>query len=561
MSSKSLSLALLIEASTLGEELILVMQCEAEALQSSGNLPPGLVAAKEQFLASLARVLDALSKYPAALQGQEEMAAFNELQRLIAQMGTTSLDSLIESHPETVAFCYERAGLLFSQGRTEEASQDYLAVLNIEPQHFGALNDYAVLLTEAEKFKAARHYFSLAINAHPEQVDGHLNFADFLLGQCDYSAAKAHYQAVLELDPNQNAAHQGLSLALAGLGDEVGAKAHREAGFRGQAIVTWPKRGVEPGIPLLILSSAFGGNIPIKHLLDNRKFETTVILTEYFEVATPLPAHSLLINLIGDADLCQAGLEIAEHLLNNSNTPVINPPVLVRATGRLDNAHRLGGLSNVTTPRTSLLSRSLLMTEQAESLLSEQGIEFPLLLRSPGFHTGLHFVRVDTYDELAQTAGSLPGDEILVMQLLEARDQYGDYHKFRVMFVDGVLFPLHLAISKLWKVHYFSADMDVTSEHRNLEAAFLNDMPTVLGAKAMAALDSIQHALGLDYGGIDFALDRDGGILLFEANATMAVHRPDDKQKWAYRQNAAERIIAAVQAMILKRASGSRAGF
>jgi hypothetical protein len=312
---------------------------------------------------------------------------------------------------------------------------------------------------------------------------------------------------------------------------------------------------------LLILSSAFGGNIPIKHLLDNRKFETTVILTEYFEAATPLPAHSLVVNLIGDADLCQTGLEIAENLLINNHAPVINPPTLVRATGRLENSLRLAGLPNVTTPRISLQSRSMLMMDQAEALLSAQGFDFPLLLRSPGFHTGLHFVRVETFRDLAETASSLPGDELLVMQLLDARNQFGDYHKFRVMFVDGVLYPLHLAISKQWKVHYFSADMDIQSEHRDLEAAFLNNMLTVLGEKAITALSSIRQTLGLDYGGIDFALDRDDGILLFEANATMALHRPDDKQKWAYRQNAAERIIAAVQTMLLKRASGSRDGF
>ena len=29
--------------------------------------------------------------------------------------------------------------------------------------------------------------------------------------------------------------------------------------------------------------------------------------------------------------------------------------------------------------------------------------------------------------------------------------------KYRVMFIDGVCHPLHLAISRDWKVHYFTA--------------------------------------------------------------------------------------------------------
>ena len=40
------------------------------------------------------------------------------------------------------------------------------------------------------------------------------------------------------------------------------------------------------------------------------------------------------------------------------------------------------------------------------------------------------------------------------------------------------------------------------------EAISLADMPGVLGAKAMAALEAVQDALGLDYGGIDFGLNQ-----------------------------------------------------
>ena len=44
-----------------------------------------------------------------------------------------------------------------------------------------------------------------------------------------------------------------------------------------------------------------------------------------------------------------------------------------------------------------------------------------------------------------------------------------------------------------------------------------------LGPRAMAALSGIFDVLGLDYGGIDFALAADGSVVLFEANATMAI--------------------------------------
>jgi CheY-like chemotaxis protein len=112
-------------------------------------------------------------------------------------------------------------------------------------------------------------------------------------------------------------------------------------------------------------------------------------------------------------------------------------------------------------------------------------------------------------------------------------------------------YPLHLAISKHWKIHYFSADMRDRAEHREEEAKFLADMPRVLGAKAMAALERLLTALKLDYGGIDFALNQRGEILLFEANATMVVEQPDEDQRWDYRRAAVERIHAAVRDLLL----------
>jgi glutathione synthase/RimK-type ligase-like ATP-grasp enzyme len=75
-----------------------------------------------------------------------------------------------------------------------------------------------------------------------------------------------------------------------------------------------------------------------------------------------------------------------------------------------------------------------------------------------------------------------------------------------------------------------------------------------LGENALVALEGIRKTLGLDYGGIDFALSDEGEVLLFEANATMAVHRPDDNAKWAYRKMATDNVLAAVRTMILKRA-------
>jgi hypothetical protein len=127
------------------------------------------------------------------------------------------------------------------------------------------------------------------------------------------------------------------------------------------------------------------------------------------------------------------------------------------------------------------------------------------------------------------------------------------------MMIDGKLYPLHLAISPNWKIHYFSADMADRPDHREEEAKFLLDMPRVLGDKGLAALKAIQEALGLDYGGVDFGINPQGEILLFEANATMVVEQPSEDARWDYRRAAVSRIHEAVREMLLRRAGSEGA--
>jgi hypothetical protein len=139
---------------------------------------------------------------------------------------------------------------------------------------------------------------------------------------------------------------------------------------------------------------------------------------------------------------------------------------------------------------------------------------------------GSHFILVRDSKDLLSSAEALPGDELLIMEFLHARGADGMTRKYRVMIIGGELYPLHLAISKDWKVHYFSAAMATDQAFRNEEQRFLEDMPAALGARAIGALLRIGVVLGLDYAGIDFGLRADGSILLFEANATMVIAPP-----------------------------------
>jgi tetratricopeptide (TPR) repeat protein len=467
------------------------------------------------------------------------------------------LDAAIALDPDAVEARFERASLLREQGSFEEAKRDFLELLRCAPTHFGALNDFGTMLLDEGFRDAARMLFGAAVQHHPRNPTGHVNLANLLLRVGERPQARAHFEAALRIDPDHLHAHRGMGNLLAETGDEAGARRHRDRGFKNHCLTTLPYRGEGPPVRLLLLVSALGGNIPMSALLDDRVFQATVAVTEYLDLQAALPPHDLVFNSIGDADLCREGLEAACAVLTRKTAPVINDPAAVLATGRLWNAERLRGVDGVVVPRMATLPRLLLCGAEADALIARHGIGFPLLLRAPGFHTGRHFVRADTAQDLAAAAAALPGNHLWIIEHLDARGVDGKFMKCRVMIVDGRLYPLHLAVSADWKVHYFTADMADSAEHRARDAEFLENMAGVVGPRGMAALAAIGAALGLDYGGIDFAVNADGEILFFEANATMVVYLPASDPRWGYRRAAVERVLSAVRAMLMERSAVS----
>jgi Flp pilus assembly protein TadD len=479
--------------------------------------------------------------------------------RLAQEARLRELDDLLARRPsgDTVHFEIERAVLLGSLNRREYARGAFVAILRNAPTNFSALNEFGTLLAEMGAIDAACRVYSEAILHHPHHPMAHINLANLLLRASRYEEAREHYQAALRIEPDHAAAHQGLGAVLSDLGDRAGAREHFRKGFRGRAVSTLPYRGDKPPLRLLQLVSSGGGNIPTALFLDDTRFQTSVVVADHLDPDTALPPHHLIFNAIGDADLCEPALQAACRLAAQACVPVINDPRAVMKTGRIGNALRLRAVPGVVTAQTLAVSRAVLTGTDGAGWLAEQGLSFPLLLRSPGYHTGRNFVRVETAADLGAAASELPGDELLAIEYLDARardgKEDGKSRKYRVMMIDGSLYPLHLAISQDWKVHYFTADMADKPDHRLEEAKFLEDMPGTLGNKAMCALAGIRDALGLDYGGIDFGLSADGDLLLFEANATMVIARPGDDPRWTYRRGAIDRVLDAVVAMIMQR--------
>ena len=420
----------------------------------------------------------------------------------------------------------------------------------MKPSDFAARNDEGLRLWDAGQRKEAFAVFLQNVERFPNVATAHANVAFVFLRGGALDEARTHYETALRLDPSHADAKRGLAAVLAQSG-AAGAAALREIAGSDNALISLPYHGPGKPLRLLLLVSLGSGNLQIERLLDHRTFAVTKVIVELFPANRTLPPHDLIFNSIGDAEACAEALMLAQRIIAASpGSKLLNAPHRVLQTTRVANAERLRNLPGVMTARTRLLPRT-----DIAAALTRDGFAFPLLLRAPGHHTGHHFELLAKPDDLPGVLAKLPGDELYAIEYLDVRNADGKVRKYRVMFVDGELYPLHLAISEDWKVHYFSADMANVPEHRAEDERFLETMDDVLGEGAVNALHAIESTLGLDYAGIDFALAPDGRIVVFETNATMVVVQPADEERWAYRQAPVRRVTDAVREMLLARAA------
>jgi len=464
------------------------------------------------------------------------------------------MEARLQREPDFVELNIDRARLLIEMERYEEARKIYLDILIKDPTQYAAIVNLAALFNMMAMPKEALKLYQGAAALDSENLLGRVNLAHTLRELGELEEARLHYEDLLRQFPDNVEAHLGLAYVLMYQGEKDAAWEHRRLGDRGPSKPPAPEREDSNLPAILILASPCGGNSPITRFIRPRDFRISYLVPDFYTPSIPLPPHDLVINAIGDADHCGTSLETAAGVLAQTTAPVINLPACVQTTGRADNARLLGTLEGVVTPRIATFSRDVLAGKDGVAALEQQGFTFPLLLRTPGFHGGAHFLRVENADALAPAAASLPGPRQMAIEYLDARDADGKIRKYRVMMIDGKLHPLHKAISSEWMIHYFSAEMADSAAHRAEDATFLEDMPGVLGAKVIAALERIRDALGLDYAGADFSLGRNDEILLFEANATMTAPHPPPGEIWDYRRAPVRRVQDAVRKLIAERA-------
>jgi glutathione synthase/RimK-type ligase-like ATP-grasp enzyme len=414
------------------------------------------------------------------------------------------------------------------------------------------LSAYAQELTQSGDKRSAEQLLTFRVSKQPEYFSGLPALARLYISGRRFDKARNVIDCALLADPDSARAHSELAWLYENTQRPQEAAHHWRLAYPNGIIRRDHYMGTGVPTRVLIIMSLLPGCMYYQKFLEPRHCDITSMTIEAYTATLPLPEHDVIVMGVSDADLCAYALERAKEIIARSSAPVINRPEAVERTSRVEVSQRLAQIPGVKTPKILRMSREAIEDRRGVSYPRERGFDFPFLLRSPGFQNGEHFEMVSTERHYQKAVRTLPGDELLAIEYMQTEREDGTFRKYRVFCIDGKLYPIHLAISNHWKIHYDSSVMHEREECRREEHRFLSDMRDTLGLGIMRSLHDIFETLGLDYAGIDFSIDAMGRLVVFEANATMALWKAADDEMWDYRRPAIENACKAAREMVFR---------
>jgi tetratricopeptide (TPR) repeat protein len=364
--------------------------------------------------------------------------------------------------------------------------------------------------------------------------------------------AEKWFRVTLLLDPDLPVAHQNLASILRENGNTAAAAEHLKRAYTKQAVFV---EGTAAPVARVLLACAAGiGNVPVTHLLPPERFMQIRCFVEYIgdDDLRALPEHDLVFNAIGDPDIQPDGDARLHTVLAHRGRPLLNAPERVAANRRDRLPSLLADIDGAVIPAVQRIELKQRGAQVLADEIDASGLSYPLVLRPSASHGG-EGVLLATGREHVEACALGSVDAAYATAFHDYRAADGHFRKYRVIYVDREPFPYHLAISKHWLVHYFSADMLEAPWKRDEERRFLEDPVTALGATAFETIRAIGRRLDLDYGGIDFSLLPDGRVLVFEANATMLVHPEPEGSELAHKNVQVRAIVEAFERMLVAR--------
>jgi glutathione synthase/RimK-type ligase-like ATP-grasp enzyme len=373
-------------------------------------------------------------------------------------------------------------------------------------------------------------------------VTSHIVAGQEALREMRAADAIAAFSRATTLDPDNIVANLGLYEAYQINGDRTQALEHQLRALAQQRLFL--DQPAPPGAPTVLLAATPGdwqANVPIEFLYGALPFgflKFYVFDNETPPEARRLPPFDIAFNLVAHSERSGPTLDLLEKWLPTLDRPFLNSPARVQRLSRDGVARDFADLEDAFVPATQRVRRANI------------AVTAPVVIRPVGSQAGAAFSRVETAAELDAYLAATSGDEFYVMPFVDYRLKDGYFRKYRIIFVGGVPYPQHLAISQNWMVHYYNALNAQEQWIRDEEERFLADIANVFDGPRRRALDEIARRVGLDYFGIDCSVLDDGRVLIFEIDPAMIVHVRDPIELYPYKHKYVPRIPAALEKLI-----------
>jgi hypothetical protein len=313
-----------------------------------------------------------------------------------------------------------------------------------------------------------------------------------------------------------------------------------------------------PGAPM--------DNAPFEYLLQGSDITLDMLYLDPTDTdqALVLPPHDVVCIGVSESEAARPllhGLARQVRLVGHTAAlphPVLNDPARILATARANAWQLLQDIPGCLTPPTISVSRSVL-TQLSQGKVPLQallpGACFPLICRPHGSHAGHGLVKLDGAAALSEHLLLDASAQFYLSPFVDYCSADGQYRKYRITFVGGRPYPVHMALSARWMVHYLNGDMADRPDNRAHEQHFFDAFDADFGARHAQALAAIDQRIGLDYFSLDCGELPDGRLLVFEVDAGAVVHAMDPLQDFGYKRPHMLRIFAAFRALLARAAA------
>ena len=187
------------------------------------------------------------------------------------------------------------------------------------------------------------------------------------------------------------------------------------------------------------------------------------------------------------------------------------------------------------------------------SLVSDAA--FPIILRPVNSHAGRGLARIEDASDIEAYLAEQEGDDFFISRFVDYSSPDGLYRKYRIVFIGGRPYAVHMAIADDWKVWYLNANMESDEAKRAEEASFMQNFDQDFASSHAPAFAELTERVDLDYFGIDCAETKDGRLLVFEAETALIVHDMDPPDIYPYKVEPMRKLFAGFVAMLHRRAT------